>query len=111
MPAGGVCPRVCSKHQDFAHTTPEDVDVWLEVASVHGLDALRSVAATTDYGTERANGVWLLEQALGLDHGVGHAWPLRMTVKPFLLSFFPTLHDCREISIYFARFAQMAWGS
>lgn len=31
-----------------------------------GLDALRSVAATTDYGTERANGVWLLEQALNL---------------------------------------------
>ena len=30
-----------------------------------GLDALRSVAAT-DYGTERANGVWLLEQALNL---------------------------------------------
>jgi N12 class adenine-specific DNA methylase len=30
------------------------------------LDALRSVAATTDYGTERANGVWLLEQALNL---------------------------------------------
>ena len=25
-----------------------------------------SVAATTDYGTERANGVWLLEQALNL---------------------------------------------
>src|SRR3989442_3066035 len=25
-----------------------------------GLDAVRSVAATTDYGTERANGVWLL---------------------------------------------------
>ena len=23
--------------QDFAHTTPEDIDVWLEVASVHGL--------------------------------------------------------------------------
>ena len=31
-----------------------------------GLDAVRSVAATTDYGTERANGVWLLEQALNL---------------------------------------------
>jgi N12 class adenine-specific DNA methylase len=31
-----------------------------------GLDVLRSVAATTDYGTERANGVWLLEQALNL---------------------------------------------
>src|SRR4029077_12437085 len=31
-----------------------------------GLDALRSVAATTDYGTERANGVWLLEQVLNL---------------------------------------------
>ena len=28
--------------------------------------AVRSVAATTDYGTERANGVWLLEQALNL---------------------------------------------
>ena len=27
---------------------------------------VRSVAATTDYGTERANGVWLLEQALNL---------------------------------------------
>ena len=27
---------------------------------------MRSVAATTDYGTERANGVWLLEQALNL---------------------------------------------
>src|SRR5262249_61013163 len=26
--------------------------------------AVRSVAATTDYGTERANGVWLLEQTL-----------------------------------------------
>ena len=23
--------------QDFAHTTPEDVDVWLDMASVHGL--------------------------------------------------------------------------
>jgi N12 class adenine-specific DNA methylase len=31
-----------------------------------GLDAVRSVAATTDYGTERANGVWLLEHALNL---------------------------------------------
>src|SRR5262249_51443747 len=31
-----------------------------------GLDAVRSVAATTDYGTERANGVSLLEQALNL---------------------------------------------
>ena len=28
--------------------------------------AVRSVAATTDYGTERANGVGLLEQALNL---------------------------------------------
>ena len=28
--------------------------------------AVRSVAATTDYGTARANGVWLLEQALNL---------------------------------------------
>ena len=27
---------------------------------------MRSVAATTDYGAERANGVWLLEQALNL---------------------------------------------
>ena len=27
---------------------------------------VRSVAATTDYGTDRANGVWLLEQALNL---------------------------------------------
>src|SRR2546428_131293 len=37
--------------------------VW----SVEGsLDAVRSVAATTDYGTERANGVWLLEHALNL---------------------------------------------
>ena len=30
------------------------------------ITAVRSVAATTDYGTERANGVWLLEQALNL---------------------------------------------
>jgi hypothetical protein len=40
---------------------------WQAVWSVEpGLDAVRSVAATTDYGTERANGVWLLEQALNL---------------------------------------------
>ena len=31
-----------------------------------GLEAVRSVAATTDYGTDRANGVGLLEQALNL---------------------------------------------
>jgi N12 class adenine-specific DNA methylase len=31
-----------------------------------GLEAVRSVAATTDYGTARANGVGLLEQALNL---------------------------------------------
>ena len=31
-----------------------------------GLAAVRSVAAGTDYGTERANGVWLLEQSLNL---------------------------------------------
>jgi N12 class adenine-specific DNA methylase len=31
-----------------------------------GLAAVRSVAASTDYGTERAGGVWLLEQALNL---------------------------------------------
>ena len=31
-----------------------------------GYDAERSVAATTDYGTARANGTWLLEQALNL---------------------------------------------
>ncbi|MGE3537290.1 MAG: DEAD/DEAH box helicase family protein [Candidatus Tectimicrobiota bacterium] len=35
--------------------------------SVDGeLSARASVAASTDYGTERANGVWLLEQALNL---------------------------------------------
>src|SRR5262249_50625946 len=31
-----------------------------------GLTTTRSVAATTEYGTERAGGVWLLEQALNL---------------------------------------------
>src|SRR4029077_11798982 len=31
-----------------------------------GLEAVRSVAATTDYGIARANGVGLLEQALNL---------------------------------------------
>jgi N12 class adenine-specific DNA methylase len=31
-----------------------------------GLTTTRSVAATTEYGTERANGLWLLEQALNL---------------------------------------------
>ena len=31
-----------------------------------GITTTRSVAATTEYGTERANGVWLLEQALNL---------------------------------------------
>src|SRR5262249_41339725 len=30
------------------------------------VSVVRSVAASTDYGTERANGVWLLEMALNL---------------------------------------------
>ena len=43
---------------------PSEKDaLWSVTAS--SADA-RSVAATTEYGTERANGVWLLEQALNL---------------------------------------------
>jgi len=43
----------------------------------------------------------LLGQKNGVDHGVGHLWPLPMTVELFLLSFFP---PC----IFVARFQQMS---
>jgi hypothetical protein len=44
----------------------------------------------------------------GLDHRAGHLCPLRMTVKPFPIYFFPSLPDCRKIPTSFARLFQIA---
>src|SRR5713101_7272860 len=56
---------------DLFGVPPADITVLhLKKDAVWSIDAgittLRAVAVTTEYGTDRANGVWLLEQALNL---------------------------------------------